>query len=750
MTAMSTVGRLGVSYIAARRALLLATSAFAGFIACPATAQTTQAPAEASAAAPAEGDIVVTAQKREERVQRVPINVSVLDGKVLDKQATGGILEALLVTPSVSGNTSDLGGVTQITIRGVAPSVPFGDGSGTVGYYVDGVPFGLGRSAGVPNTSDYDMARIEVLRGPQGTLYGASALNGVIHILTNDADPRQFEAKGRVGTATTEGGGISYQADGAINVPLIKDKLAIRVVGGFNHGAGWIDQPLLGKRNANWTDNGYVRVKLDYRPTDQLKIDLSAWLSSLKEGAPSWGVGGVQPHTPLPIPSKTRFGAYNGKIAYDLPFASISSSTSYFRLLQNVFTHTNNALTFLVPNLEDGHLYSRLPARVFAEEFLVNSVNAADWRWQVGAYYRDAQNDTYQTLPLAFGAGNNTSFRDASRSYAAFGQVTRTFFDDRVEVTGGLRYFHDRYETKTLVNPKNTLPTVDTVNIAKATTPRIVLAWLPDKNTNIYATYSVGFRSGLNQQPLAISINPTLRPAAPDKLYNYEVGAKGNLGGGVITYDMSVFYNKWKGVQQSGTIQLCNAANVCVPVGAELNGTSASGAGFDLTLGLHPTRGLNFGASLSDNDLKQDANIYPGGVGTAPSYLKGDRLPFSPRYTASAFANYSWSLSDNLRARYEISASYRSAVMQIFTPGQYGGLNGTDFTVCNGTNHCYSSGKPFSLDTRIEISNNHNQSIALYAANLTNWHGTTIPDFSESTMYRSRPRTFGIQLSSSF
>jgi iron complex outermembrane receptor protein len=241
MTLMSTIGRLSISSVGPRRAILLGTSAFAVLAAAQAAAQSTPAPVEASAPVPENGDIVVTAQKREERVQRVPINLSVLDGKVLDKQTSGGILEALQATPSVSGNTSDLGGVTQISIRGVAPAVPFGLTSSTVGYYIDGVPFALGRSAGVPNAGDFDLSRIEVLRGPQGTLYGASALNGVVHIVTNEANPGEFEAKGRLGTATTEGGAISYQADAAINLPLVKDVLAIRLTGGFNHDAGWIN-----------------------------------------------------------------------------------------------------------------------------------------------------------------------------------------------------------------------------------------------------------------------------------------------------------------------------------------------------------------------------------------------------------------------------------------------------------------------------------------------------------------------------
>ena len=248
-----------------------------------ARAQAQSAPAPGSSTDDSLGEVVVTAEKREESLQKVPISMTVVDGKALDKQPSGGALEALALLPGVSESTSDAGGMTQISMRGVAPAVPFGDGSTTVGYYIDGVPFALVRSAAVPNMNDYDMSRIEVLRGPQGTVYGATALNGVVHIITKDADPTQFEAKSRVGGAGTEGGSASYRVDGALNVPLIPDKLAFRLVAGYDHDGGWIDQPHLGVKNANSVDLKDVRLKIDYRPTDDLKIDLTSWYSYDKE-----------------------------------------------------------------------------------------------------------------------------------------------------------------------------------------------------------------------------------------------------------------------------------------------------------------------------------------------------------------------------------------------------------------------------------------------------------------------------------
>ncbi len=690
-------------------------------------------------------EVIVTAQKREERLQDVPISIAVLDAKTLDQQPGGGTLEALAQVPGISEAVSDAGGMTQISIRGVSPAVPFGDGSTTVGYYVDGIPFALGRSAAVPNTNDFDMARIEVLRGPQGTLYGATALNGVVRLVTNDADPTQFEAKARVGTAATDGGSESYQGDAAVNIPIIQDKLAARLVVGDDYGGGWIDQPHLDKTDANWTNARTVRLKVDIRPIDDLKIDLTAWDSYYKENAGSFGINGIQARTYNATPSTTHFDAFNGRIVYDLPFATLSSSTSYMNFNQDIYTDADNGIAPLIAS-PAAVLYSHLPAIVLTEEFLINSRNSGDWRWQVGAFYRDAHNDTYQTLPIAFGTDHVAS-RDKSESEAVFGQATRTFDNDHFEVTGGLRYFTDDYGTETLDLTNSAVPFFSPHATASAVTPRLVLAWLPNQYTNIYASYSVGFRSGLEQTPLALEVESNFPPARPDKLYNYEVGAKGSLWGGVVTYDASVFYIKWKDIQQNGQLEFCNPA--CVPVGGTINGTSASGPGFDLSLALQLTRGLSLGVAFSENNLTEDANVYPSGVGVGPNngavYVKGDRTPFSAQYTANAHLDYGWALSDRFDARFEISGDYRSSELIILPPAQGSTLNTTAYTICNGGNFCYFSNSPTNLNARFEIANHHNQTLSLYATNLTNWSGYTVPPTEQSTEIRERPRTVGIQ-----
>ena len=159
-------------------------------------------------------EIVVTAQKRQERLQDVPIAIAVMQGNLLDSSSSVSLFDALSNVPGVaitgSQNAGLQGGGAQLTIRGVTAGAPTLAGTSPIAYYLDGVPFGLVKSAVVPDLAPYDLDRVEVLRGPQGTLYGASAEDGVVRVITNDADLHNFDFKTRLSGGTTESGGGNF------------------------------------------------------------------------------------------------------------------------------------------------------------------------------------------------------------------------------------------------------------------------------------------------------------------------------------------------------------------------------------------------------------------------------------------------------------------------------------------------------------------------------------------------------------
>ncbi|WP_447762074.1 TonB-dependent receptor [Sphingopyxis panaciterrae] len=682
--------------------------------AMPATAQTEAAAAEDP------GEIVVTAQKREERLQDVPISITSLGGKDLDAQASGGVSEALRSVAGISITNSPQGGATQLTIRGVAANGATLSGSSTAAFYIDSVPFGLVKSAILPDTNAYDMSRIEVLRGPQGTLYGANALNGVVRVLTNDANLDRFELKARAGIAATEGGDQSYRGDMAVNIPLVEGKLGLRVVGGFENAGGWIDQPARGINNANDSESRNIRVKLNGQPTDNFSFGLSAWISRIDQDAPNYANDAGDQSTTVALPQRLDYDAFSGKFGYDFGAFQISSATSYLKFVN----HSERDYTNLGPNQT---LHTEIESKIFTEEVLINSTGEGDWRWSVGGFYRDASDLLHQEL-FVLPAPINT--RDKSRSFAAFGEVTRKFMDGTLEVTGGLRYFKDRVTqielTPTTGNPDQ--PLASRTDTFDAITPRAVITWLPSRKFTAYASYSQGFRSGFNQSPTIIRTAPGIPPVKADRLSNYEVGAKGSLLDGGLTFDAALYYIDWKDIQQNLNVDING-----VVFAASVNGPKASGFGADLALTAHPLDGLDIGGTFSWNGLDLSGPIITQTAnGPVTLYQKGDRLAFSPEYTASAFLDYRFPVgSAGLKGALSGSITYRSKI-----PARL---------LVAGAAQSYLSDEPLLARASIGLESPDNWTASIYAENIGGWNGITQPPFDISQQYRVRPRSFGLQ-----
>ena len=582
--------------------------------------------ADAAAAAPQPdlAEVVVTAQKRAERAQDVPISLSVMSGGDLDAASLKSVSDALGQVPGVVINTTGQGGGTRLAIRGVTASGALFSGPSPIAYYLDSVPFGLVRSSIEPDSNSYDLNRIEVLRGPQGTLYGASALNGVVRVLTNDPDLNEFDFKARAGLSSTESGGGNWRDDMAINVPVVDGKLAARLVVGQAHDSGWIDTPI--KNNVNDDDTKNVRLKVAAKPTEDLTINLSALHEEANYGAPPEGTDDFSPSI-LNQGITTRYNAYDAKVAYDAPWFSVSNSSAYL-------TYLNNGSLDNAPGSGSPPLTTRLISRVFSDELNVNSTMAGPWRWSFGAFYRDARDSFYQTLGNLLPAPVDEL--DTSRSSAVFGELGRRFLDNKLELSVGVRYFHDDVGMRQLIlygQPPGT-PLLNQQDTFNATTPRVVLSWFPSRDLTLYASYSEGFRSGYPQSLLVQVVAPELPPIKPDKLHNYEIGSKGNVFDGLLTFDSAFYYMKWDGIQENLGIPITGSTARIV---ANVNGESASGLGVDLAVTAHPVKGLSMGVSFSWNGLTEDASVFSSGQLLFP---EGARIDSSPAYTAGTNFGY--------------------------------------------------------------------------------------------------------------
>jgi outer membrane receptor protein involved in Fe transport len=681
---------------------------------------------EATAGPDALEEIVVTAQKREQRLQDVPIGITVMRGTTLDSSSAVSFLDALGSVPGVAitgtQNAAFQGGGAQLSIRGVTASAPSLAGTSPVAYYLDGVPFGLVKSAVVPDLAPYDLDRVEVLRGPQGTLYGASAEDGVVRVITNGADLHNFDIKTRVSEGATQQGGNNYQGDVAVNVPIVDGKLGARVVAGQEHLSGWIDSPV--RNNVNDARLTTARLKIDAAPTDGLSMGLEAWHSESKYGAPSLSRDDGTITATQPQPTDIKFTMYGFKVGYEFESFALSSMSSYIDYNSDNYFDVAPlgpvlGVTFpevpSYPPLE----HNVLTSRVFSEEVNLASRQLGPWHWTAGASYRNAKD---QLLQQFIGVGN----ADQSEAYAVFGELSRRFIDDHFELTLGGRYYHDEESTTDLDPPPGVQ--VDHFSASfHATTPRVVLSWYPLANLTAYASYSQGFRSGFGQQPVVLEAAPGFPPVKPDKLDNYEMGAKGALWDGRLAFDSAVYYVKWKDVQQSLTVLYQGAS-----FGAFVNASSASGVGAEFSATGRLLDGLAVTVSSSWNDLTFDSDVQSA---DGLLFAKGQRLNRSPEYTAGASINYEFALGSagytgNLTASYNYTS-------QMSAPPLIGVANGMVF-----------EGSSLVIGrVSATVKAPAHWSTTLYCDNINNNNRSPLPEFPGINEWseRVRPRTYGLQ-----
>src|SRR5690606_5329585 len=286
-------------------------------------------------------------------------------------------------------------------------------------------------------------------------------------------------------------------------------------------------------------------------------------------------------------------------------------------------------------------LATALWARVLAEEINLTSNLDGPWRWSAGAYYRDARDTNHQVYALLPAPLYESLM---SRSAAIFGEFGRRFLDDRFEFSLGARYFRDQVDMDQLIpyGPPGTqlLPRIS--NTYTATTPRAVLSWFPNRDLTMYASYSQGFRSGLPQQTLVYTTAPEFPSVKPDKLHNYEIGGKGSLFGGMLTFDAATYYMKWDNIQQNLSTfipGISSSGPTTSRIAVTVNGVSASGLGADLSVTVHPTDRLSLGLNVSANDLTENEAVTTAVTGTGGSQLrlnlydKGWRIDSSPAVT---------------------------------------------------------------------------------------------------------------------
>jgi iron complex outermembrane receptor protein len=657
-------------------------------------------------------EIIVTAQKRAERILDVPIAISAISDETLRDTGATQLSDFLESSPGV-GIVDDGSGTQQIQIRGISSTY----GNAPVGYYLDELPFTYLGNTQVPDVRTYDLERVEILRGPQGTLYGDGSIGGTIRILTREPDLESFQASVDVTGFGTEDGDESYAAKGMLNMPIKQDVLGLRLVASREELGGWVDNTATGEKDYNDRDIDNYRGKLRWDVTDRLDIVLSAWHTKEESGGTSESLEDRTSPVP-PELTDTEYDLYSATVRYSFDAFDLVSATSWMDYSNDYVTDLFGPFTIF----EEQDLLT--------EELRLTSTGDGMFRWTAGFFYRTIERDTDLLLAVA---GFTQDQHQESDSYAVFGEATWSLLDRKLDFTLGLRYFEDDRVFDEVLSPEllgiiqifdpdftpRTEPTFDSTN------PRLNIAYRPNDDWMVYTNVAKGFRTGQAQPGISLglaAIAGVSIPNAidPETLWSYEVGAKGTFADGRASLEGAVYYNDWDDVQ------VVVVVDPVFGVAALVNGGKARSVGAELAFAMSPIDGLDLrlGAGYVDAQYSDDVAGTP--------IQDGDRIVGVPETTVSASATWRWSLTSSLTGFAYGGAQYTSDRTDVAS----GALPSDSMT---------------RLDARLGIEGRQ-WGAYLFSDNLTDEDGAVDVRLlgADGPATRLRPRTIGLNLRYSF
>jgi iron complex outermembrane recepter protein len=728
-------------------------------------------------------EIVVTAQKRKEDIQEIPAAVTVVGGQLLEQQRADSFQDLVSLVPGLS-LTSDRPGVTRVTLRGINT----GGVASTVGVYFNDVPFGsssgLANGAVVSGDFDtFDMARVEVLRGPQGTLYGASSLGGVIKYVPNQPSTERFEARLLASAEAVDNGDPGYSLTGLVNVPL-SDQVALRASGFYRFDSGFIDSignnpiPSLTNPAINIMDGTLVtkglnsvdrfggRIAALLKPSDRFSVDLAIQLQDINSDGSS--IVDADPSTLEPLNSDvqsrylletndTSYRVSSGTINWDLGPASVASVTSYgtfeadFKVdaaIQSQLTGgppLASLVTLLFGNAATRPLSAVLPQTTstdkFTQELRLVSAKSKTLDWLVGGYYSNEDSAIKQKI-LATEAGTDIAaagipaladltLDSTYEELAGFANAT-WHVTPRFDLSFGGRASHNKQVASQVADGPLVGGHTEYEDVKSSESPftySVAPRFELKKNASIYGRIATGFRPG----------GPNvLPPGAPadiprtydsDSLTSYELGLKS--GGGPadkFSLDLSAFYLDWK------DIQLFLVVN---NFGINGNGGTAVSRGFELAASVFPASGLtlSLNGTYTNAKLTQDTDPVVGG-------LDGDPLPYVPEWSGAVNADYEWTVMGSSRLHLGGSLSYTGDRTVAFSQRAADGsiLQADGFLTVNLRAGLYHG----------------RWSVELYGKNLTNERGVTSIDAAGPLpngalgLSLIRPRAIGVSVGTRF
>ncbi len=761
-----------------------------------------QTAAAASTTAPADSglaEITVTAEKYKSTIQETPISLSALTGDQLTDVGIASVETLTRAVPGLSMRSAGPG-LTEYEARGLASN---GGAAPTVGFYLNEIPLSppaLSQSGKVViDPSLYDVARVEVLRGPQGTLYGSGSMGGTVKVITNKPKLDTFEGSVQGTLSNTQGGGGNYGANLMLNLP-IGNTLALRVVAGDTYRSGWIDlvtlnpfpislaSPSYGSltgakvqsviRGANDERLTSARGELLYQPTDGFSVMFTALTQhmalggyDLLDGTPTSAFPGAVYNAhyeafPFREGVHDDVHIYGLDINANLDFADLTSATSYFDRLgwqtQDASASmywSNHGSTPLV-----AVPYSEVdPSRQFSQEFRLSSHDTGPLHWVAGVFYSSLHSvwqEESSNPAVASAATPDGSYFTSYNPYkvtqtAVFGDGSYKF-DDNLKLSAGVRWYTYKSQQDEFswgVDAPYPSPAVAPTLITKASNqgfnPRVNLSYEPSKDLNLYATISKGFRPGGANQILdtapPVNCQAGSLQFGPDSAWNYEIGEKAKAFDNWLTINGDLYYIKWSGVQQVLTL----------PCGYQYYNNAGNGRAFgpelEINAKLSESWTASFSGAYTDSKLTNPNPSYTSfltGVavqpnGTSPACGSAANCEAPIMNVVKDTANLTLTYSTEVMGDYQLSASASDS------------YTGTSHDVAYYFNYILPS---YSVANARVILAHNNWSANVFVDNLTNkvalmTANNTSFQFNIPQLVRystNQPRTFGTQINYKF
>ncbi|MCQ8242086.1 TonB-dependent receptor [Rhizosaccharibacter radicis] len=695
-------------------------------------------------------NITVSANKRRQRTRDVAGSVTVLTGKQLQALGAQSFADYLRLAPGAVFSEG-VPGLSTVSFRGITDTNLLDQGQGTTGYFLNDVPLAEpGFAIAIPDIDTFDVSRVEILRGPQSTLFGSATLGGAVDYIANTADTHKYDAAFESSVLGVEGGDVGYTEKGMVNIPLIRDKLAVRGVLEYRQDPGYVDNVGTGEHGANQDLLRNARVSVTYEPTDGTKLTYLYLAQNNKisdQGYSQPFVGEYNKFTLIAEPYYTATQLHSLRLDQELSFGTLTGQAAFTRKNQYLGADYSAFYAGALGSLSPYSAPQTGDSKSMYYELRVASHDHQTVTWLAGAAYYQ----TWKRINAMLGVPGAQQYLaglygpQVAQSYApdgdTFSQIIGDYDGSEESLFGEASYHGPAHLTFTfggrlywtsvtsssenygyytaLANDGTPFSPGHAATSDNGFLPKISLRWEPSRQFMAYGLISEGYRFG---QPNVVTPDPnftTPSGTSSDTLMNYEVGIRAGFFHDSLVFEPTLFWIDWSNIQTRLT------RPDGITYGA--NAGDAVSRGAEITTSWTPVRGLRMQSNVTYLDAHLTDNVVRGGG--LPDIPSGTALPTAAHWQFTETASYSF---DN-RFRPTITLLHHYI-------GHAKGALDTNFI----------QGDYNSVDVRFSAQL-RNTALTFFVSNLTDSHGVTSGGSYGATpngqqYFLLRPRTFGATL----